>query len=310
MLFNREKQITETDESIMSIILRIITQFTVLTALIAIAFLNHYENQKIKYGGEELIEKSSVLSIIDKTIGMRDNRHEIVTFVQGDIWAGTIGDFKITDPLSFIGNISRTGDIYLPFLYASLLPVLLTIVFGKIFCGWICPMALFGQVNVKLRRIIKRIGVPLLNINMPVLLKYVVLGSGIIMGIFFGVHFFFLIYPPKLISDEIYYIITKSTVSIGFFLIFSMLFFELIFGGRLWCRTLCPGGAVYSLLNRMRLISVKNDRRKCVSCKKCDQICPYVLTPSTGVISSECDQCALCISQCPERALSFSRRWS
>src|SRR5208337_574968 len=47
------------------------------------------------------------------------------------------------DPLTAIGTIVSTHTLYRPLLWA-LLTVVLTIIFGRFFCGWVCP---FGSIH-------------------------------------------------------------------------------------------------------------------------------------------------------------------
>jgi len=273
--------------------------------IVLVAYLNHYENQKVKYGGHMIIEESVVLKTIDKIFGDRDHRSEMVTFVQGDVWVAQIGSFKITDPLALIGNISRTKKIYGILLISALMPIIATIVFGKVFCSWICPMGLLFEWNDRLRQFLIRHKVPLLQWKWPHGIKYGILGFGLLSGLIFGVHYFLIIYPPKLVSGEIYFWVTRGSFSYGLLFVFILLAGELLFAPRLWCRSLCPGGAVYTLLSKFRIVRIKNDLKKCINCGICDQVCPYELVPSKSHIGPDCDHCSLCVDQCPVDTLSF-----
>jgi ferredoxin-type protein NapH len=285
--------------------LRLFCQITVFLGIIAVTYLNHYENQKVKYGGQHMIKESRILTAIDRVAGKWNNRQKVMRFVQGDVWAAQIGNIKITDPLSFLGNLARTKRFYALLFFAAVIPVIATIIFGKVFCGWICPMGLLFEMNDKLRNYLIKHGVPLPRWSVPGWFKYVVLGVGLITGLLFGVHYFFIIYPPKLVSGEIYFWITRSAFSFGMLFIFCYLAVELLAAPRVWCRSLCPGGALYTLLNRFRFIRIKNDLKKCTNCGICDRICPYQINPSKGHLSAECDHCSICVDQCPVDTLTF-----
>ena len=51
--------------------------------------------------------------------------------------------FLQLDPLAAIGTILTTHTLYKPLLWA-LVTVVLTIIFGRFFCSWLCP---FGSVH-------------------------------------------------------------------------------------------------------------------------------------------------------------------
>jgi ferredoxin-type protein NapH len=278
----------------------------IFAGIILVTYVNHYENQKVKYGGHHVIKESVVLTGIDKIVGDLENRSKLTRFVQGDVWAAQIGNYKITDPLSFLGNLARTKKVYGLLFWAALAPIVLTLLIGKVFCSWVCPMGLLFELNDKLRNYLIKKGVPLFQWTIPGWYKYIVLAVGLIAGVLFGVHFFFMIYPPKLVSGEIYFWVTRSAFSFGLLFIFCYLAVELLFAPRLWCRSLCPGGAVYTLLNKLRIVRIKNDLKNCTNCGICDKLCPYQINPSAGHLSAECDHCSICIDQCPVDTLSFT----
>ncbi len=281
-------------------------QTAVLLGIILTAYSHHYENQKVKYGGEAVIEGSFALRLLDKAVGGLENRPALMTFVRGDVWAAQIGKWKFTDPLAFLGNWSRSKKIHGPLFLAALIPILAALLLGKVFCGWICPMGLLFELNGRLRRFLKNMGLPLLDLKMPAVVKFFVLGIGLVTGLMFGAHFLFIIYPPKVFSGEIYLSITRSTFTFGAVFLLSLIFLELLLAPRIWCRSLCPGGALYTLLSWFRFLRIRNDRRRCTDCGICDRACPYEIQPSKGNLSSECDHCGVCIDKCPVNTLSFS----
>src|SRR3989338_7415652 len=285
---------------------RRIVQMTILAGIILTVYFHYYENQKVKYGGEAVIRDSVVLRAIDKAVGRIENRTQLITFFKGDVWTAQIGQWKLTDPLAFFGNLIRTKEIYWPLFFSALIPIAATVILGKIFCGWICPMGLLFEWNSRLRRFLKKAGLPLFDFKLPASVKFFVLGGGLLTGLIFGAHYFLIIYPPKLISGEIYLSITRSTLSYGAIFLFTLLAVELVLAPRLWCRSLCPGGALYTLLSRFRFLRIQNDRRRCTDCGICDRACPYEIQPSKGNLSSECDHCGVCIDKCPVNTLFFS----
>ncbi|MHC4995169.1 MAG: 4Fe-4S binding protein [Planctomycetota bacterium] len=74
---------------------------------------------------------------------------------------------------------------------------------------------------------------------------------------------------------------------------------------RAWCRYLCPGGALYSLIGWRRPIRVVRRASRCTNCAECVPVCPMGLNPMADQMGPECDNCLECISHCPDDALDL-----
>jgi len=69
----------------------------------------------------------------------------------------------------------------------------------------------------------------------------------------------------------------------------------------LWCRYLCPYGALLGLLGRLAPLKVTRDPETCTDCRKCNKACPARLPVHalTRVASVECTSCQDCVAACP-----------
>jgi len=72
----------------------------------------------------------------------------------------------------------------------------------------------------------------------------------------------------------------------------------------LWCRYLCPYGALLGLLGRLAPLKVTRDPATCTDCGKCTKVCPARLRvhAMTRVASVECTSCQDCVAVCPVKA--------
>ena len=73
-----------------------------------------------------------------------------------------------------------------------------------------------------------------------------------------------------------------------------------------FCRYVCPGGALYSLLGHFRLFRIKRDVTLCNDCAKCNVVCQFGLDPLHDNFTRECNNCTACIAVCPTDALIFT----
>jgi len=69
-----------------------------------------------------------------------------------------------------------------------------------------------------------------------------------------------------------------------------------------WCRYLCPYGALLGLLALGGPLQVARDSKKCIDCKKCEDICPadIKITAKKRLVTPECIGCLECVARCPQ----------
>jgi polyferredoxin len=81
-----------------------------------------------------------------------------------------------------------------------------------------------------------------------------------------------------------------------------------IFIYRIFCRALCPLGAIYSLFNKISILHLQHDNEKCQSCKNCVKACQIGIDPTSQSNSPECVRCGKCVNVCEHNAISCKIR--
>lgn len=78
---------------------------------------------------------------------------------------------------------------------------------------------------------------------------------------------------------------------------------------RAFCKYICPVTVFSKPMSRFALFRVRVDREKCISCGKCERVCPMNVPVSSGqsvrANESECILCLKCVEECPKGALKF-----
>jgi len=69
----------------------------------------------------------------------------------------------------------------------------------------------------------------------------------------------------------------------------------------LWCRYLCPYGALLGLVSLVSPTRIRREADVCIDCEKCATACPSLLPVDRliTVTSAECTGCLECVSSCP-----------
>jgi len=94
-------------------------------------------------------------------------------------------------------------------------------------------------------------------------------------------------------------------------LILGILFLAILLASfritRLWCRSLCPLGALLGALSRWSVLGLHKDPAACDKCNRCLLHCQGGDDPIGGVPwrKAECLMCMYCVGSCPHDSLQF-----
>ena len=86
------------------------------------------------------------------------------------------------------------------------------------------------------------------------------------------------------------------------FVILALILTGSVFVYRIFCRFLCPLGAIYGLFARIALLGVRVEQSACTGCGACVRACPMDVRT---VGDHECIHCGACIPVCPEKAITL-----
>lgn len=189
------------------------------------------------------------------------------------------------------------------------------ILFGRMICGWLCPFGLIQELLYKIKT-------PKLKKNRftKVLsyLKYVILVVFVfIVPIAYAFRdtpfpaFCKYICPAgtlegglSLLANEVnesYFSMLGPIFTWKFLLLVSIMV-ACIFIFRMFCRFICPLGALYGLFNKISIFGIKLDNSKCVNCNLCKNKCKMDIS---HVGDMECISCGECIDVCPTNAITW-----
>lgn len=288
--------------------LRWATLCIVFMMLLLIPFLYLYQTYEAAHAYDLLSPSEKLISDSMEAITRPftgDPTNDLNT-LKGTTWSGTLFGLKLSDPLALVSQISASLSVYWPFVVTALIPISLSMIFGRFFCGWICPATLIYELNDNLGTWLRKAGLPLGRHQLDRRLKYAVLLLGIVISATSGVVVFAAIYPPAIIGRELYYSIALDGFSFGAVFFLLTMLFDLMVARRGFCRYLCPGGALYSLLGRYRLLRIQRKVTTCNDCAKCSAACQFGLDPLRDDFGQECNNCSACIAACPTDALKFT----
>lgn len=214
---------------------------------------------------------------------------------------------KLIDLFAYSESLIASRDFTIAALIAAL-PILgVYLIFGRAFCGWVCPMDFLYEIVDKLKGQEARGKVQ----GPSPKIGYIITVSFLIISALFGIpfftnyishltNFFRLITGSVFLAFDFPFEPTVPMFSGG--IVLSLLALEFFFP-RLWCRVLCPVGKTYGLLNKISLIRLKFLEGECGECSLCDQSCYMRVkiarhVDEPGVRDINCIYCGRCMEGC------------
>jgi polyferredoxin len=183
------------------------------------------------------------------------------------------------------------------------------VLFGRLLCGFVCPMGLVQDTLHVTRQTARIKGIPLTE---KLFGKLAIIKWTFVM-LFFGMAFvgldFCMVCPVGAFSPALAGF--RFSLYIGGFIALFVLVGS-FFKHRFFC-TICPLGLVMGLFHKISFVRLKKDCTACTECGGCYEACPmgiktiYTEREKTDVTTINCIMCGECIRHCPEdNALSIT----
>ena len=181
-------------------ITRTCLRLLILALFFAIAGINHYSTVKAQQGGQEEIARSRMLTFVDKFYGSSPHRPIYEHVAGGGLWSFQIKGFRVSDPLAVLSDTAASKALHGLMFLSLILPMVGTLLLGRVFCSWICPANLLLEITGKLRGLLRFAEIPPAEVKFSRANKYVLLAVGLLIAAIVGLPIFALIYPPAALS--------------------------------------------------------------------------------------------------------------
>ncbi len=204
--------------------------------------------------------------------------------------------------LHFFGQTLRIEELYLVLLFSLLLTLgflLMTMLLGRVWCGWLCPqttlsdlaewfavhLGLQGKKKQPKERLVQKFVLQLIYLFLAFLV------SANLLWYFIEPRSFFF----KLISGELHY---ASWISL--LLVALVIYLDLALIRRLMCSDFCPYGRFQTTLADQATLTLHllpAGLERCIECGSCVRACPMEIDIRRGY-QIECINCGRCLDAC------------
>lgn len=228
------------------------------------------------------------------------------------------------DPLVLI----VTSIAYRTIVSATLLSLFLivsTFIFGRFFCGFICPLGttldIFDSITSSVRPVIATKQshtnvIPSYKNGKYLILLFLIISA--LIGSSF-LHFFdpivifersltLFLFPIFTYLIDFFTIVTNAvyTETIIVLIIFVTIIGVGLISPRFWCRNICPLGGILAFLSKLSLFKF-SFLESCRKCAICEKICPTgaINIEKEKIDSAECIDCLRCQYECPQTLIKY-----
>ncbi len=227
-----------------------------------------------------------------------------------------------------IGTLAATGFFVV---------LLLTLVSGRTYCSFLCPLGIlqdvFSRTGGRLKKRFRRFGFK----KPHTIFRYSLLVLTLIVILVWGIYFLTLLDPYSIFGRFMTYFVKPIVLILNNFLSgilgkfdlytlvntpvtnFPLLVYVIPFAfllivgimsiakGRLYCNTICPVGTFIGLISKISFLRIKFDEVKCTRCGRCSLACKSSCIDflNHDVDISRCVDCFNCLKSCPDKALSY-----
>ena len=91
-----------------------------------------------------------------------------------------------------------------------------------------------------------------------------------------------------------------------------LLFVLVVFGGRLYCNTVCPVGTLLGWLSKRAAFRLQIEKSACAKCAACMKVCKAqcIDLHSSSIDFSRCVACYNCVDVCKEHGIGYRFAWA
>lgn len=238
-----------------------------------------------------------------------------IQMLEGSMIASRLMGFHLVDLFSGFEVMGAHGELPTNLLMGMIfVGAVYFILGGRSFCSWACPYGLLSEWGESIHRYLVEKRLISKRKKITTSWKYFIALCFLVASFLSGYLVYQYVNLVGIVSRIFIYGLIETAV-----IVLLVLFVEVFFYRRLWCRSICPSGATFGLLGKVSLIRIQADKSKCDKCGSCVPEChvPETLKPvfekggqKIFLMSTDCTMCGKCIDVCNRDVFSYNHRLS
>jgi cytochrome c oxidase accessory protein FixG len=195
--------------------------------------------------------------------------------------------------LYFFGLVIPINNLFfllLVTLFITFLFFFITVVYGRIWCGWLCPQTITMDITSFLDKKRDTSGKKPLYLLISMLISIII-----------SMDMVFYFVDPYSFFKSFFMNGYIHPITLGFIITLTItIFLNIILVRYRFCATVCPYSMLQSLLfdsNTLAVYMIPETKDRCIKCNACVSVCPTNIDIRKG-LNSACINCARCIDAC------------
>ena len=211
-------------------------------------------------------------------------------------FGGVVTFYQFVTAGTFVQKVHMSSLILMALVF------ILAILFGPVFCGWVCPLGTIQEWIGKLgRKVFKQKYNHFIPIKADFYLRY--FRYGFLIWVVFVIARSGQLLFENVDPYNALFSFWNGEVAVPSLIILGITLAASLFVERPWCKYACPYGALLGVFNKVRIFKIRRNSNSCISCRKCDRSCPMNIEVSNQekITNLQCISCYRCTSEfnCP-----------
>ena len=201
--------------------------------------------------------------------------------------------------------ISEFSIIFFSLMFLMFIVAAMAMLYGRVYCGYLCPQMIFSEVAITLESKINR------TVNKYVrwgatgrktLSRLVFYGIAAVASVVLAFVFISYFVEPHDLVHRLARFDLKTAGGIAGASTTLLTLLDFLFLRQRFCTTVCPYGYLQGMLGDgdTLIVHYRDENRECIECKKCVRVCHMGIDIRTSPYQIECIHCGECIDACAD----------
>jgi cytochrome c oxidase accessory protein FixG len=201
--------------------------------------------------------------------------------------------------------ISEFSIIFFSLMFLMFIVAAMAMLYGRVYCGYLCPQMIFSEASVALESKITRAVNKYIRWKArprKILSRSLFYAIAVVASMLLAFGFISYFVEPRDLLRRLLVLDLRTAGGIAGATTTLLTLLDLLFVRQRFCTTVCPYGYLQGMLGDgdTLIVHYRDENRECIECTKCVRICQMNIDIRTSPYQIECIHCGECIDACAD----------